>query len=70
LRWKGEVRVLFGPVYDPVTPQWKKLAFLGFFLIAALVLYVGRSRPQRQFMIALLLAVIAILFVLAMYVLR
>ena len=62
--------MLFGPVYDPVTPQWKKLAFLGFFLLAALVLYVGRKRPQHQLMISVLLAVIAILFVLVIYVFR
>jgi hypothetical protein len=55
--------MLFGPA-----PEWKKLAFLGFFFSAALVLYVGRSRPQRQLMAAVLLAVIAVLFVLVMYV--
>ena len=68
LRWRCEVTVLFGPVYDPVTPRWKNVAFLGFILIAALALYVGRSRPQRQFMTALLLAVIVVLFVLVTYV--
>ncbi len=62
--------MLFGPVYDPVTPQWKIFAFLGFFLIAALVLYVRRSRPQHQFMFSVLLAVIAVLFVLVIYVFR
>jgi hypothetical protein len=62
--------MLFGPVYDPVTPQWKNFAFFGFFLIAALVLYVRRSRPQHQFMFSVLLAVIAVLFVLVIYVFR
>lgn len=62
--------MLFGPVYDPLTPQWKKLAFGAFILIAALVLYVRKSRPQHQFMISVLLAVIAVLFVLLIYVFR
>ena len=62
--------MLFGPVYDPFTPQWKKLAFGVFLLIAALVLYVRRSRPQHQFMISVLLAVIAVLFFLVIYVFR
>lgn len=62
--------MLFGPVYDPVTPQWKKLAFVGFLLIAAFVLYAGRSRPKLRFTSALLLAVVAVLFVFTIYVFR
>jgi hypothetical protein len=61
---------LFGPVYDPVTPEWKKLAFCCFFLLAALLIYPGRSRPQYRFVTALLLAVSAVKFVLAIYVFR
>ena len=68
LRQKGKVRVLFGPVYDPCMPQSKKLVFGVFILVTALVLYVQRSGPQRQFVISALLAVIAVRFVLVMYV--
>jgi hypothetical protein len=67
---KARKEVLFGPVYDVSTPEWKKFAFLGFFLIAALVLHVARSRPQHRFLFSVLLALIAVLFVLVIYVFR
>jgi len=62
--------VLFGPAYDPVTSQWKKLAFYGFILTAALVLYIARSKPQHRFIASLLLAIIVVLFVLIIHVFR
>ncbi|MGB8259262.1 MAG: hypothetical protein WCE75_02875 [Terracidiphilus sp.] len=62
--------MLFGIASDAGTPLWKKVAFVVLVLIAALVLYVRRSRPQHQFMFSVLLAVIAVLFVLVIYVLR
>ncbi len=62
--------MLFGPVYDPVTPEWKKLAFYAFILIGAFILYIARSRQKQQFIYAVLLATIAVLFVLVIYVFR
>jgi hypothetical protein len=62
--------VLFGIASDAGTPLWKKVAFVVLVLIAAFVLYLRRSRPQHQFTISVLLAVIAVLFVFVIYVLR
>jgi hypothetical protein len=60
--------LLFGIASDAGTPLWKKVAFVVFIVAAALLLYVRRSRPQNQFMISVLLAVDAVLFVLVIYV--
>jgi hypothetical protein len=62
--------VVFGIVSDAGMPLWKKVAFVVFVLVAALVLYLLRSRPQHQFMFSVLLAFIAVLFVLVIYVFR
>jgi hypothetical protein len=69
LCWKSEVKVLFGIVSGSGMPLWKKVAFVVFILVAALVLHVRRSRQQDHFMISVLLAVIAVLFVWVIYVL-
>jgi hypothetical protein len=57
--------VLFGPA-----PEWKSLAFGAFILAAAFVLPLARSRQKQQFHYAVLLAVIAVLFVLVIYIFR
>jgi hypothetical protein len=62
--------VLLGIASDAGTPLWKKVAFLGFVLVAALLLHVRRSRPQHEFMMSVLLAVTVVLFVLVIYVFR
>jgi hypothetical protein len=60
--------VIFGPVYDPLTPAWKKLAFAALILAAAFIVYRGRSRSSGQFLTAVLLAVVASLaFVLILF---
>jgi hypothetical protein len=60
--------VLFGIASDAGTPLWKKVAFVVFILAAGLVLYGRRSRPQHQFLFSVFLAIIAVLFVLVIYV--
>ena len=62
--------MLFGIASDAGTRLWKKIAFVVFILVGALVLYLWRSRPQHQFMFSVLLAVIAVVFVLVIYVFR
>jgi hypothetical protein len=60
--------MVLGPVYDPTTPEWKKLTFLGFVAIAALVLNVARTKPRQSFVIAIILATIAVVFIFVIYV--
>ena len=62
--------MLLGIASDAGMPLWKKVAFLGFILVAALLLHVRHSRPQHQFMLSVLLAVLVVLFVLVIYVFR
>jgi hypothetical protein len=53
---------------DASTPLWKKVIFVILVLAATFLLYLGRTREQHRFLIAVLLAAIVVVFVLVMYV--
>ncbi len=60
------MRMLWGPVFAPNSPEWKNLALGASFLIGALLVYLAQSKPKWRFFASLFLALNAVLLFLVL----